>query len=91
MSSVSSSSHNSEDNDSDMVIESISVESLMTENKDIMAKENNQEQIFIDQSEDKLSATYTLYNQDHTLGNLIKFTINQNPEVELCGYALTHP
>ena len=48
MSSVSSSSHNSEDNDSDMVIESISVVSLMTENKDIKAKENNQEQIAID-------------------------------------------
>lgn len=76
MSSVSSSSHNSEDNDSDMVIESISVESLMTENKDIVEKGNNQEQIAIDQSEDKLSATYTLYNQDHTLGNLLKFAIN---------------
>ena len=36
-------------------------------------------------------ATFTLENEDHTLGNALRHVLNGNPAVELCGYSVPHP
>ncbi|KAM8999540.1 DNA-directed RNA polymerases I and III subunit RPAC2-like isoform 1-T3 [Sarcophilus harrisii] len=35
--------------------------------------------------------TFVLYDEDHTLGNSLRYMIMKNPEVEFCGYSITHP
>ena len=34
---------------------------------------------------------YTFYNEDHTLGNIIRFLIQTNPFVNYIGYNIPHP
>ena len=34
---------------------------------------------------------FTFYNEDHTLGNILKYTINSNPLVEYVGYNVPYP
>ncbi|AFP65315.1 DNA-deirected RNA polymerases I and III 16kDa polypeptide (nucleomorph) [Chroomonas mesostigmatica CCMP1168] len=33
----------------------------------------------------------TFYNEDHTLGNVLRFLIAGNPEVKFVGYNVPHP
>ena len=40
---------------------------------------------------DRTCATYTFDGEDHTLGNLLRFALIKNPDVEFCGYSITHP
>ncbi|KAA1071979.1 RNA polymerase subunit AC19 [Puccinia graminis f. sp. tritici] len=41
---------------------------------------------------DKYDAmTFSLKDEDHTLGNSLRYIIMKNPEVEFCGYSLPHP
>lgn len=40
---------------------------------------------------DRTCATYTFEGEDHTLGNLLRYSLIKNPEVEFCGYSITHP
>ncbi|XP_034969705.1 DNA-directed RNA polymerases I and III subunit RPAC2 isoform X3 [Zootoca vivipara] len=40
---------------------------------------------------DKNCVTFVLHNEDHTLGNSLRYMIMKNPEVEFCGYSITHP
>uniref|UniRef100_A0A8C5WQZ8 DNA-directed RNA polymerases I and III subunit RPAC2 n=1 Tax=Laticauda laticaudata TaxID=8630 RepID=A0A8C5WQZ8_LATLA len=40
---------------------------------------------------DKTCITFVLNNEDHTLGNSLRYMIMKNPEVEFCGYSITHP
>uniref|UniRef100_A0A0K8R4V2 DNA-directed RNA polymerases I and III subunit RPAC2 n=2 Tax=Ixodes TaxID=6944 RepID=A0A0K8R4V2_IXORI len=35
--------------------------------------------------------TYLLDDQDHTLGNSLRYMIMKNPQVKFCGYAIPHP
>ena len=36
-------------------------------------------------------ATFTLRDEDHTLGNALRFALNKNPHVAFCGYSVLHP
>ena len=40
---------------------------------------------------DRTCATYTFKGEDHTLGNLLRYALIKNPDVEFCGYSITHP
>ena len=40
---------------------------------------------------DRTCATYTFTGEDHTLGNLLRYALIKNPDVEFCGYSITHP
>uniref|UniRef100_A0A6J0V076 DNA-directed RNA polymerases I and III subunit RPAC2 n=1 Tax=Pogona vitticeps TaxID=103695 RepID=A0A6J0V076_9SAUR len=40
---------------------------------------------------DKSCVTFVLHNEDHTLGNSLRYMIMKDPEVEFCGYSITHP
>ncbi|GFX28639.1 DNA-directed RNA polymerases I and III subunit RPAC2 [Trichonephila clavipes] len=41
--------------------------------------------------EDITCRTFVLHNEDHTLGNALRYIISKNPEVEYCGYSVPHP
>ncbi len=36
-------------------------------------------------------ATFTIESEDHTLGNALRYVLNANPAVSLCGYSVPHP
>ncbi|BFZ63284.1 RNA polymerase subunit AC19 [Saitoella coloradoensis] len=48
-------------------------------------------QILPGASEDLSSATFQILEEDHTLGNALRYMIMKNPEVEFCGYSIPHP
>ncbi|GFO09289.1 DNA-directed RNA polymerases i and iii subunit rpac2-like [Plakobranchus ocellatus] len=35
--------------------------------------------------------TFILHDEDHTLGNALKFILNKSPDVAFVGYSITHP
>eukprot|EP00740_Mantoniella_antarctica_P002227 CAMPEP_0181360080 /NCGR_PEP_ID=MMETSP1106-20121128/6459_1 /TAXON_ID=81844 /ORGANISM="Mantoniella antarctica, Strain SL-175" /LENGTH=100 /DNA_ID=CAMNT_0023473297 /DNA_START=72 /DNA_END=374 /DNA_ORIENTATION=- len=35
--------------------------------------------------------TFTLKDEDHTMGNAVRYMLNKNPQVSLCGYSVPHP
>ncbi|KAF2012433.1 RBP11-like subunits of RNA polymerase [Aaosphaeria arxii CBS 175.79] len=37
------------------------------------------------------SASFQFDNEDHTLGNALRYVIMKNPDVEFCGYSIPHP
>ncbi|KAK6462447.1 hypothetical protein DFJ63DRAFT_156705 [Scheffersomyces coipomensis] len=42
-------------------------------------------------SDDGTAASFQIIDEDHTLGNAIRYIIMKNPEVEFCGYSIPHP
>ncbi|MGH0186230.1 UNVERIFIED_CONTAM: hypothetical protein FKN15_021112 [Acipenser sinensis] len=40
---------------------------------------------------DDSCVAFVLHDEDHTLGNSLRYMIMKNPEVEFCGYSNTHP
>ncbi|KAF6012338.1 RNA polymerase subunit AC19 [Brettanomyces bruxellensis] len=42
-------------------------------------------------SEDGTIAAFQIIDEDHTLGNALRYMIMKNPEVEFCGYSIPHP
>ncbi|ESW23622.1 hypothetical protein PHAVU_004G063100 [Phaseolus vulgaris] len=40
---------------------------------------------------DNSKSTFCLVDEDHTLANSIRFTLNQDPRVTFCGYSIPHP
>ncbi|KAJ7980786.1 DNA-directed RNA polymerases I and III subunit like [Quillaja saponaria] len=40
---------------------------------------------------DQSKATFSLVDEDHTLANAVRFTLNQDPRVTFCGYSIPHP
>ncbi|XP_067041913.1 DNA-directed RNA polymerases I and III subunit RPAC2-like [Acropora muricata] len=41
--------------------------------------------------DDETCATFVLHEEDHTLGNSLRYIIMKNPDVEFCGYSVPHP
>jgi DNA-directed RNA polymerase I and III subunit RPAC2 len=39
----------------------------------------------------KENATFIIKNEDHTLGNALKYMLNKNSDVEFVGYSIPHP
>lgn len=42
-------------------------------------------------SEDGTASSFQIIDEDHTLGNALRYIIMKNPEVEFCGYSIPHP
>lgn len=42
-------------------------------------------------TEDGTAASFQIMEEDHTLGNALRYIIMKNPEVEFCGYSIPHP
>ncbi|KAK7207845.1 DNA-directed RNA polymerase [Myxozyma melibiosi] len=51
----------------------------------------NKIQILPGASEDGTAASFRILQEDHTLGNALRYVIMKNPEVEFCGYSIPHP
>ena len=45
----------------------------------------------VDAAGDVSSATFTLHNEDHTMGNTLRYMLNKMPEVSFVGYSVPHP
>ena len=43
------------------------------------------------QDSDPTNATYSFYNEDHTLGNVLRNVLIKNKSVEFCAYSVPHP
>ena len=41
--------------------------------------------------EDERCCTFILHNEDHTLGNSLRYIIMKDPDVVYCGYSVPHP
>ncbi|VFQ76661.1 unnamed protein product [Cuscuta campestris] len=41
--------------------------------------------------QDQCNGTFSLADEDHTLANALRFSLNQDPRVILCGYNIPHP
>ncbi|KAK6151515.1 hypothetical protein DH2020_014150 [Rehmannia glutinosa] len=41
--------------------------------------------------QDESQATFSLTDEDHTLANSLRYTLNQDPRVTFCGYSIPHP
>ncbi|RCK59603.1 DNA-directed RNA polymerases I and III subunit RPAC2 [Candida viswanathii] len=42
-------------------------------------------------SDDGTMASFQILDEDHTLGNALRYIIMKNPEVEFVGYSIPHP
>ncbi len=42
-------------------------------------------------STDPSCVTFVFENEDHTLGNSLRFVLLKNKKVEFCGYTIPHP
>ena len=42
-------------------------------------------------SDDGTASSFQIVDEDHTLGNALRYLIMKNPEVEFCGYSIPHP
>ncbi|XP_035681769.1 DNA-directed RNA polymerases I and III subunit RPAC2-like [Branchiostoma floridae] len=40
---------------------------------------------------DESCQTFVLHDEDHTLGNALRYMIMKNPDVDFCGYSVPHP
>ncbi|KAF8032046.1 hypothetical protein BT93_D1066 [Corymbia citriodora subsp. variegata] len=40
---------------------------------------------------DQRNATFSFAEEDHTLANALRFSLNQDPQVIFCGYSIPHP
>ena len=45
----------------------------------------------VDTGSDPTSSTFTLCNEDHTIGNTLRYVLNKSPEVAFVGYSVPHP
>jgi DNA-directed RNA polymerase I and III subunit RPAC2 len=45
----------------------------------------------VDAGADPSSATFTLYHEDHTVGNTLRYMLNKKAEVSFVGYSVPHP
>ncbi|XP_064465048.1 uncharacterized protein LOC135376464 [Ornithodoros turicata] len=41
--------------------------------------------------DDEKCRTFLLDEEDHTLGNALRYVIMKNPDVKFCGYSIPHP
>eukprot|EP00762_Andalucia_godoyi_P005284 ANDGO_06752.mRNA.1 DNA-directed RNA polymerases I and III subunit RPAC2 len=59
------------------------------ENDEIMVTQDAKVE-FVPGSEETC-ATLSIRNEDHTMGNAIRYILMKNPDVEFAGYAIPHP
>ena len=52
---------------------------------------NDPATLHVEASGDPSAATFTLYNEDHTMGNTLRYMLNKKAEVSFVGYSVPHP
>jgi len=74
--------------------EDVATEENIEEEKDEEKEIRNEEapQIVVERTaEDPTASTYIFHDEDHTLGNALRFILVKRPDVEFCGYSIPHP
>jgi len=61
------------------------------ENGDSKEQDEEPLRIKVLPGEEPGSASFQIEDEDHTLGNALRYMIMKNPQVELCGYSIPHP
>uniref|UniRef100_A0A2L2YAT6 DNA-directed RNA polymerases I and III subunit RPAC2 n=2 Tax=Parasteatoda tepidariorum TaxID=114398 RepID=A0A2L2YAT6_PARTP len=56
-----------------------------------MEQSNRRLEVLPCTEDDDTCRTFILKDEDHTLGNALRYIISKNPEVEYCGYSVPHP
>ncbi|KAF2143020.1 uncharacterized protein K452DRAFT_350678 [Aplosporella prunicola CBS 121167] len=68
-----------------------------TEGNDIQADadefgwDSEKQRIRVLPGSENTAASFEFENEDHTLGNALRYVIMKNPAVEFCGYSIPHP
>jgi len=53
--------------------------------------EDDSPRVEIEAGADSSAATFTLHNEDHTIGNSLRYVLNKDPQVSFVGYSVPHP
>lgn len=56
----------------------------------IMAEQNFEQKVEIIGADDT-NLTFVLRDEDHTLGNALRYILMRHPDVKFCGYSIPHP
>ena len=56
-----------------------------------MEEEDEAPRLVVEKGSDASCTTFTLHNEDHTIGNVLRHVLNTSPEVEFVGYSVPHP
>ena len=54
-------------------------------------QEDEPSRVEIEAGADSSAATFTLHNEDHTIGNSLRYVLNKDPQVSFVGYSVPHP
>ena len=60
----------------------------MSQSEELLTTEKVQ---LLNQTDDRTCATYSIENEDHTLGNLLRWMLCKDERVELAAYSIPHP
>ena len=63
----------------------------MSGKEKIEVAEEDKLKIIPDKEEGNFNCTYTFQNEDHTLGNILRYTLMKDPNTLFCGYSIPHP
>ena len=47
--------------------------------------------IINDKEDGDYNCTYSFLNEDHTLGNILRYILMKDPNTSFCGYSIPHP
>ena len=63
----------------------------MSGKEKIEVAEEDKLKIVPDKEEGDFNCTYTFQNEDHTLGNILRYMLMKDPHTLFCGYSIPHP
>ena len=63
----------------------------MNDQKEVQIIKEEKLKVRKDKEESELNATYSFAQEDHTLGNMLRYVLMKDPEVAFCGYSVPHP
>ena len=63
----------------------------MSGKEKIEVAEEDKLKIIPDKEEGNFNCTYTFQNEDHTLGNILRYTLMKDSNTLFCGYSIPHP
>lgn len=61
------------------------------ESEELQTDDNNKIVLLPGATNDGFAASFQITDEDHTLGNALRYMIMKNSEVEFCGYSIPHP
>ncbi|KAF2275275.1 RBP11-like subunits of RNA polymerase [Westerdykella ornata] len=64
---------------------------LLAQQDDEMDAVADRDRIRVLPGSTETAASFQFDNEDHTLGNALRYIIMKNPQVEFCGYSIPHP